>query len=279
MVVNKSLSVLLLSLAFLLPTSAQATDFSDSPFSSQLLRSRAQTSILRPVANSTRLLGNYQIGTPTSGVAVDDTTSNTNVFATPFALGAVAPLASPYLYRGGLGWGARPLWGGFGVNPAMLGLASGAPGIGYTPFSGGYWGVPGMGVGLGGWGRGLGWGGYRGLGWGGYPGLGWGGYRGYGWGGLYNPAGAALTMGAFGNFADNDELGEMGYTGPVNEGPPSKASGNYYAPSTPDPTAAGNYYSTSSPAVNMPIKPYTSPKSYWGSSGSPLPKDINKVPW
>lgn len=147
----------------------------------------------------------------------------------------------------------------------MLGVTSSFSG---APFAGGFYGSPGLGFGR------LGFGGFRGYGLGGL-----GGYRGYGFGRLFNPAGAALTMGAFGNWADNNELGEMGYNGPVVQGPPSKSSGNYYAPSTPDPTASGNYYSTNGPSMKMPIKPYTSPKNYWGSSGSPLPKDINKVPW
>ena len=263
--VQYSLMALVFILSLVCPEQAQATDFSDNPFldsQKRLLRSRGQATLFNigSTGANTGLVNNYQIGIPNSGVAVDDTTSNTSLFSTPFAFGGIAPYAfRPYGFRRPYwGGGYRPGWGGyggFGMNPAMLGVASGINSFSYAPYAGGF-GRPGFG-----------WGGY------GY------GYRGYGWGGLYNPAGAALTMGAFGNWADNNELGEMGYTGPIVEGPPSKSSGNYYSPSTPDPTAAGNYYSTNAPSIKMPIKPYTSPKSYWGSSGSPLPKDINKVPW
>ena len=88
-----------------------------------------------------------------------------------------------------------------------------------------------------------------------------------------------FSPGGFGNWMGFDEPGDMGSLGYVFNSTPSKASGNYYAPSTKDSSASGNYYASDSPAINMPIKPYTTPKDYWGSSGSPLPKDINKVPW
>lgn len=57
---------------------------------------------------------------------------------------------------------------------------------------------------------------------------------------------------------------------------PSKASGNYYAPSTADPTASGSYYAGSSdtPKASSVYRPEAQPKDYWGNQGSPLPAEM-----
>lgn len=54
---------------------------------------------------------------------------------------------------------------------------------------------------------------------------------------------------------------------------PSKPSGNYYSPSTADPTASGSYYASSGPRA-LPVMPAQPPpaKDYWGEGGSPLPE-------
>lgn len=94
-------------------------------------------------------------------------------------------------------------------------------------------------------------------------------------------------MGA--NTGGHSLLGPMSGGGFVQTAP-SKASGNYYAPSTADPSASGSYYagsgannysylpkthSTASPNQNQYYKPQ---KNYWGSS-SPFPSDLNSTPW
>lgn len=246
---------------------AECRDFSTNPFldsEKKLLRSRATTTLLN-LSGSQAISQNAgssiipRSNSVFSGSAVDDTTSNTGIFSTPYN-SAFAP-----------GWGTPGLWGYSYRRPWGMG-AMGA--VGALPYGGYGVGYPGLGLGYGGFG-------YRGLGYGGWGhrGYGWG-HRGYGWrGGLWNPGMGALSMGAFGNWADNDELGEMGGGGFIDNGPPSKASGNYYAPSTGDSSAAGNYYSSGNSNVKLPVKPYTTPKDYWGSSGSPFPKNLNKVPW
>ncbi|MEZ4488363.1 MAG: hypothetical protein R3F51_12295 [Cyanobacteriota/Melainabacteria group bacterium] len=173
-------------------------------------------------------------------------------------IGAPSPmLGAPDATTSNAGIFNRALSGYAGFNSGFSGFS------GFNPYSSMYRG---------------GWGGYSGYsgwhGWGGYGGYGgwgnWGGYGGYGgWG--FNSAGPAWSAG-YGPF---NEMGGTYYY----QSSPSKASGNYYAPSTTDSTASGNYYSSNSPPVSMPIKPYTTPDNYWGQSGSPLPKDINKVPW
>lgn len=57
---------------------------------------------------------------------------------------------------------------------------------------------------------------------------------------------------------------------------PSKSAGNYYQPSTPDPTASGNFYADSgnAPKVTPVYQPEAQPKDYWGKQGSPLPPDM-----
>ncbi|HMW90971.1 MAG TPA: hypothetical protein PKE54_13150 [Candidatus Obscuribacter sp.] len=68
---------------------------------------------------------------------------------------------------------------------------------------------------------------------------------------------------------------------------PSKASGNYYSSSTPDPGASGSYYSSSTTRDDYayyssrpkPKSPNNTSDSYWGASGSPFPKDLKSTPW
>lgn len=118
----------------------------------------------------------------------------------------------------------------------------------------------------------LGWGGgWRG-GWGGgWPGGwnggwrgGWGGWRG-GWGGGWG--GGVLDDGPVVGFRTQTRIRQTG---------PSKASGNYYMPSTPDASASGNYYASPTPApVAMPIiNKEPDARDYWGKTGNPLPADM-----
>lgn len=57
---------------------------------------------------------------------------------------------------------------------------------------------------------------------------------------------------------------------------PSKSSGNYFNPSTPDPTASGNYFAGSGNAPRaVPVyRPEQSPKDYWGKHANPLPPEM-----
>ncbi len=57
---------------------------------------------------------------------------------------------------------------------------------------------------------------------------------------------------------------------------PSKASGNYYHPSTADPTASGSYFAPAGNAPRvMPVYvPERTPKDFWGKQGSPLPQEM-----
>lgn len=57
---------------------------------------------------------------------------------------------------------------------------------------------------------------------------------------------------------------------------PSKASGNYFNPSTPDPTASGGYYAGSgnTPKAVPVYQPEPQTKDYWGKQGSPLPPEM-----
>lgn len=56
---------------------------------------------------------------------------------------------------------------------------------------------------------------------------------------------------------------------------PSKSSGNYYSPSTPDPTSSGSYYaSPAGTATAMPIIQQETPqKDFWGPNGNPMQED------
>jgi hypothetical protein len=101
-----------------------------------------------------------------------------------------------------------------------------------------------------------------------------------------------MGMGGFGGMGGfsgrSSEFGRLTNTRVIQTAP-SKPSGNYYAPSTPDPTASGSYYSNSSGASTSLVFPashqggaesYTKPqRDYWGSGGNPFPKDMNSVPW
>ncbi len=169
-------------------------------------------------------------------------------------VGSQLPYIGSIPYRG---------FGGFGLNIGGLGV--GSLGLGGLPY-GGY--APGIG-GLGPYGVG---------GLGPYGGVPFGGYGGYG---AWNPAGSALFMGAMGNKygLNNSKLGQVG-TNKVIQTAPSKASGNYYAPSNVDTSAAGSYYATTAPAMIPYMKPKKAPDSYWGGGGSPF-KDVNlnSTPW
>jgi hypothetical protein len=175
-------------------------------------------------------------------------------------------------------------WGGYGTGYGAPGFGApiiGAPiygGFGGTPFAGGYGGFGSIGSGYGGnpftnGGFGSGY-------WGGY---GMSGFGGYGYGGFGGVGGMGLGGG--------NSLGLM-QPSHVVQTEPSKASGNYYAPSTVDTTASGSYYAqTSGTAIQMPAKrPSTnanywkqdSNSNYWGSGGgssTPFGKDLNSVPW
>jgi hypothetical protein len=166
------------------------------------------------------------------------------------------------------GWGGNSLLaGGPYAGPAPLGS-----------WPGGFWGGFGspIGLGWGGWGGGWrgGWGGGWG-GWGGWRGAwtgGWGWGGGFGWGGAFNPYWGGLGAG----FAPG--LGSFRSTGmfstSVIQTEPSKASGNYYEPSTVDTTASGSYYASGTPAMTpaMPVK--TSPKTYWDENSNPIPTNL-----
>lgn len=189
-------------------------------------------------------------------------------FGGPSSLG-VAALGASAAFMGG---SPGSIGSGFGFG-GPLGLAGAI-----SPFGGGYWG--------GGW-RGYGgWGGYGGLGgYGGFGGLGglggWGGYGGWGGGpwGWYGGSFGAAALGA--SAASMSGGSQTGVVTPTNvmQSAPSKASGNYYAPSTADSTASGGYYATTAPAA-IPMMQQKAPvTNFWGGSGSPLPKDINSVPW
>lgn len=230
------------------------------------------------------------------------------IYGSPFGYGySGLPYAygygGPYRYGwNSYGYGPGIMGGGFGLgNPAMLGVSSigsamsfGANNLGGigSPFWGGYpgyggyggWGgfgryggyggyggyVPGFGLGIGGLGIGTG------LGFGGGLG-GFGGYPGYGWG-FGSPASGALMMGAFGNRMNSSNLGGLNHTR-VTQTAPSPASGNYYAPSSVDPSASGSYYAQTGTAVYPMPKQSSGSSDYWGSTGNPFGKDLNSVPW
>lgn len=106
-----------------------------------------------------------------------------------------------------------------------------------------------------------------------------GGYPGYGFGySGYSMGMGAIFMGAFGNSMNSSNLGKVTPSAVIQTAP-SKASGNYYQPSNVDTTAAGSYYATQGPAMTPVVPQNQAPTSFWGDSGSPLPKDLNKVPW
>lgn len=65
----------------------------------------------------------------------------------------------------------------------------------------------------------------------------------------------------------------------VSQSAPSKPSGNYYAPANIDTSASGSYYAAGTPYLIPIMAPKQAPKNYWGSGGSPFPKDLNTTPW
>ncbi len=234
--------------------------------------------------------------TPTLLQGTAQANSGINAFA------ATLPFTTGIGYGGfgygnwlGGGWGGSGFGYGYGFGgPSSLGVAAlgasaafmgGSPGsfgsgfgfggpLGFagavSPFGGGYWG--GGWRGYGGWGGGFG--GFGGLG-------GWGGYGGWGGGpwGWYGGSFGAAALGASAAFMSGGS--QTGVVTPTNvmQSAPSKASGNYYAPSTADSTASGGYYATTAPAA-IPMMQQKAPiTNFWGGSSSPLPKDINSVPW
>lgn len=99
-----------------------------------------------------------------------------------------------------------------------------------------------------------------------WGGGGWG--RNNGWG--YSPWASPLGLGMMNNGPGMRPIKKLV------QDRPSKASGNYYAPSTPDPTASGNYYAGSgdAPRASSVYQPEAQPKDYWGNQGSPLPPEM-----
>ena len=59
---------------------------------------------------------------------------------------------------------------------------------------------------------------------------------------------------------------------------PSKASGNYYSPSTVDPTASGSYYANTGPRVLPVIQaPKSGTSDYWGNQGNPFQDELLRI--
>jgi hypothetical protein len=218
-------------------------------------------------------------------------------------------LATPFAWGSGIGlYGGYGTWAGFNVIP----MSSGLIGIPGAPSSG--WGGPPYGLNYGYGGpfiAGLGYGGslYGGLRSGYGPvgalapfavnsffghGIGYGGWNRGGWA-YGNPwfGGFGSGFGLLGGGSQFSPYGDGwggGMASRVVQEEPSKASGNYYAPSTVDTTASGSYYAqTDGSTIQVPMKqPQTdssywgknsSSSSYWGGSGNPFPKDLNSVPW
>ncbi|MGH9551807.1 MAG: hypothetical protein ACRD3W_20645, partial [Terriglobales bacterium] len=98
-----------------------------------------------------------------------------------------------------------------------------------------------------------------------------------GWGSFAGSGGWGYGGSAFGGIRPS---GRLSSTRVIQTGP-SPAAGNYYAPSSVDPSAAGSYYAQTGTAVYPISQPSTTnqAKDYWGSNGSPFPKDINSTPW
>jgi hypothetical protein len=101
------------------------------------------------------------------------------------------------------------------------------------------------------------------------PGWGWGHRSGWGWGGPW--------YGGWGGFYGGPSAVTMRPVKRITQTGPSKASGNYYSPSTPDPTASGSYYATPSGLPKAaPIIQTEPAKDYWGKNGNPLPDDMQQ---
>jgi len=160
------------------------------------------------------------------------------------------------------------------VGPRWCGNGSWWPSFG--------WGSRLPSLGWGGWRVGLGWGGWHSrLGWGGWsPSVGWGGWRvGLGWGGWHSGLGWGGWSGwGYGLPGCGSGLGSLRSTGTfstrVIQTEPSKASGNYYAPSTVDTTASGSYYASGTPALVPAMRIKKSPDSYWDEKSNPVPKNL-----
>ncbi|MDX2105371.1 MAG: hypothetical protein SFY67_03125 [Candidatus Melainabacteria bacterium] len=173
-------------------------------------------------------------------------------------------------------------------SPAMTPVLNVVPAV---PYLGG---IRGVGLGLpyyGSIGSGYGgWGGYGGFGSGyGAFGSGWGtgiGGFGSGWGtGLGGFISPMMSPGGYGMMRThhaNQKLGTLS-EGPVMQSAPSKASGNYYSPSSTDSSSSGSYYASDTPSYVPAPKPYSTGDNFWGGSSagssSPFPKDLNKTPW
>jgi len=185
---------------------------------------------------------------------------------------------SPSQALWGGAWGGGSSWspwtcGGY-WNSVGLGAFNGWSGAGAVPgFGLGGWGSP---LGFRGWGSPWAWGGPFGYGGGisplGRVGLGW-------WGGLggWGSFGAPYA-GPFGRAGFGSRVGMVTPTR-VFQTAPSKASGNYYAPSTVDTTASGSYYASGAPAVIPIIQPKKQITNFWGPAGNPFPTDLNSSPW
>lgn len=123
----------------------------------------------------------------------------------------------------------------------------------------------GLGLGLGGHNYGFNNYGFNNYGFNNYGSMGWG----------YRPGWGSLSGGGI------PSSGRLSSTRVIQTAP-SKASGNYYAPSTADSTASGSYYSSTPYSGNYQTfepRKKSVDRDYWGSSGSPYPKDLNSVPW
>ncbi len=181
-------------------------------------------------------------------------------FGSP-AMMPVLPVVPALPYFGGIrGMGmGLPYYGG-------MGSSFGGFGGGYGGYVGNYggWGNSGYGSG---WGSGLG---------NGY------GLGGYGWGGYASPLMSPSGYGMMRTHAANQKLGTLS-EGPVMQSAPSKASGNFYSPSSTDSTSSGSYYASDTPSYVPAPKPYSTGDNFWGGNSSggsnPFPKDLNKTPW
>lgn len=88
------------------------------------------------------------------------------------------------------------------------------------------------------------------------------------------PGTASFMFGSYGNPYGFGGFGSNRRTTSGNrvfQSAPSKASGNYYQPSTSDPSASGNYYASGNSQVVVPLSPSEPPpKDYWGPNGNPF---------
>ncbi len=166
----------------------------------------------------------------------------------------ITPLASAY--TGFAGSWAAPYCGG--GSRALSFASSWAPG-GWGGYGYG-WGAPNLGatLALAGAARNF----APGIGYGG-----WGGYGGYGGGGY----GFSPTLAGLG-FRRGPICDPGG--GKVFQSGPSKASGNYYQPSTVDPSASGSYYASTGPSQVLIGPSEPPPKDYWGPDGNPFKNQL-----